>query len=177
MSKNRRVVSTALAAVCLVCGLILMFNSGAVSRVIFRILGVISLIYGAMNLTGALSNGGKLEDLPRPMLARIILELVAGVILIFFTGFVLDFISFVVGGALLVICGYMLRQSLRASNVGSAGWWGTVVLAAIGVIIAIVMIFGGINVVGLVVRALGLALALYGGRALWVNYQDGKLFK
>jgi uncharacterized membrane protein HdeD (DUF308 family) len=176
MFKKYRLIPAILAAICFVCGVVLVFNSGAASRVIFKILGVLLLASGCMRLADEYVLTKTFADMSRPVLIRGIAEVVAAIILIFFTGLVLNFISFVVGLALLIGSGLMIYQAVVSSTKGTPGWWTMLVICIAVAIFALVMTFGGINAVGLIIRVGGLALAIYGGRELWVIYKAGQLF-
>lgn len=176
MYKKYRFVPVLLAAACLICGLVLLFNSGAASRSIFRILGVIALVSGGVRLADEYSVARRVDAMHKSVLARGCVECVAGIILLFFTGMVLNFISFVVGLALLSACAYLIWQAMYSSTRGTPGWWAILSACIAGGIFAIIMIFGGVNVVGLVIRIGGLALAIYGGSQIVGMYRRGQLF-
>lgn len=176
MFKKYRVVPLALAAACLICGLILLFNSSAASRSVFRILGVLALVAGGVRLSDEYSIAHKVENMQKTVLTRGCIECAAGLFLILFTGFVLNIISFVVGLALLGTCAYLIWQAMYSSTKGTPGWWAVVAACAAGAVFSLVMMCGGINVVGLVIRVAGLALAIYGGYQILDMYKKGQLF-
>ena len=176
MFKKYRLIPAILAAICFVCGVVLVFNSGAASKVIFRILGILLLVSGGMRLVDEYMLTKTFAGMSRPVLIRGIAEVAVSIVLIFFTGLVLNFISFLVGLALLIASGIMIYQAMVSSSKGTPGWWTMLVICIAVAIFALVMTFGGINAVGLVIRVAGLALAIYGGRELWVIYKAGGLF-
>ena len=177
MTRSYKIISAVLAAICLICGLVLLFNSGAASEMIFRTLGIIALVSGAMRLVDEFLAARSVGGMRRPILVRGAVELVVAIVLIFFTGAVLNFISFVVGICLLAAFGFMIYQAVNSAVVGTPGWWVFLVISVAGAIFALVMTFGGINAVSLVLRVAGLALTLYGGGTLWTMYKDGTIFR
>lgn len=175
MFRKYKLIPAILAAICLVCGVVLVFNSGAASKVIFRILGILMLVSGGMRLADEYMLTKTFAGMSRAVLIRGIAEVAVSIILIFFTGLVLNFISFVVGLALLIGSGLMIYQAVTSSVKGTPGWWTMLVLCVAVAIFALVMTFGGINAVGLIIRVAGLALTIYGGRELWIIYKTGQL--
>lgn len=175
MFKKYKFLPAVLAAIYFICGIVLLFNSGAASAVIFKILGILLLISGGVRLADEYSVSKQNAHMSRPVLVRAIIEIVAAIILIFFTGTVLNFISFVVGLALLIACGFMIYQATISTVTGTPGWWAMLALCVAGAIFALLMIFGAINAVSFVLRVAGLALAIYGGHQLWTMYKNGRL--
>lgn len=148
-------------AMCIICGLVLLFNPGAMAAGICRIIGIVALISGIVGFIN--ERGGAYR---RSASARTILCLVSGAVLLFMPGLVLRSISLAAG---IIIAAYGLTQllaALDAKKLGRANWPLALITPVILLILGIIMINGGISVANLAIRVIGVVLSVYGLRML-----------
>ena len=148
-------------ALSIICGLVLLFNPGAMAAGICRIIGIVALIAGVAEYLNR-----RTGPYIRSAGARTGLFIVSGALLFFAPGFVLRSISVVAG---IIIAAYALTQLLTildSRKSGSASTPFAFITPIILLILGIVMINGGISVANMAVRIVGIILAAYGVRML-----------
>lgn len=149
------------AIACLVCGLMLLFNPDSMARGVCRIIGIIALVSGVSELMD-----GSSAYSVRNRGSGAILSVIVAVVLIFMPGFVLRSISLIAGVIITAACLHSLMSSLEARVLGRHYWFVACALSALGALLGIIMLFGGISATNIVVRLIGLALAARGAGML-----------
>lgn len=161
-----------LAVVGLICGLILMFNPSLTARWFCRVMGFVALFCGAtrlMNFYKVYSSGGEWN---RETFIRALVDIIAGLLLIFLTRNVLNAIAVVCGLFLMWVGVYNLRKGLQAHAVNDHSWKGAGILATITLLVGLLMVIFGFCVVSLAIRLLGLSLVVICALEAWANFRD-----
>ncbi|MBQ4090197.1 MAG: DUF308 domain-containing protein [Clostridia bacterium] len=161
MDKFSRYMWLVPGAMCIICGLVLLFNPGAMAAGICRIIGIVALITGIVEFLNEHNGAYR-----RSASARTILCIVSGAVLLFMPGLVLRSISLAAG---LIIAAYAVTQilaALDARKLGRANWALALIIPVALLILGIIMINGGISVANLAIRIIGVVLAVYGLRML-----------
>ena len=161
MEKLSRYMWLVPGALCIICGLMLLFNPGAMAVGVCRLIGVTGLITGIVGFMNERKSAYR-----RSASARTIIFLIAGAILLFAPGLVLRSVSVAAG---LILAAYAVTQLLAVLDIRKSGGTVTPVSLIIPVallIFAIVMINGGVSIANLAIRIIGAILAVYGLRML-----------
>lgn len=166
MFKGLKWTAVLLSAVCIICGIVLLFNPVATARAIFKIVGIVALISGIMHLVENFTDGNPTTP-TRPQLTRGLLDIVAALVLTFMTGTVLSIINIAVGLILVVYCVFAIQSSLDSKALQHPYWWASFTAAVVGIVLGIIMVFGGISATNVVIRLGGIALMVYGFEQLW----------
>lgn len=161
MDKLSRYMWLVPGAMCIICGLVLLFNPGAMAAGICRIIGIVALITGIVEFLNERNGAYR-----RSASARTILCIVAGAVLLLMPGLVLRSITLAAG---LIIAAYAVTQiltALDARKLGRANWPLALIIPVALLILGIIMINGGISVANLAIRIIGIVLTIYGLRML-----------
>lgn len=149
------------AIACLACGLTLLFNPASMARSVCRIIGVIALVCGISELLDSSSAYSA-----RNRGSGAILSVIVAAVLIFMPNFVLRSISLIAGIIIAAACLHSLLASLEARALGRHYWFVACILSALGALLGVIMLFGGISATNIVIRLIGLALAAGGAGTL-----------
>lgn len=149
------------AIACLVCGLMLAGNPAMLARGVCRIIGIIALVAGVSELADSTSAYSV-----RSRGSSAILSVIIAVVLIFMPGLVLRSISLIAGIIIGVLCLHSLMASLEARALGRHFWPYAMGLSIAGIVVGVIMMFGGISATTLVIRLIGIALVIGGARML-----------
>ena len=161
MDKFSRYMWLVPGAMCIICGLVLLFNPGAMAAGICRIIGIVALITGIVEFLNERNGAYR-----RSASARTILCIVAGAVLLLMPGLVLRSITLAAG---LIIAAYAVTQiltALDARKLGRANWPLALIIPVALLILGIIMINSGISVANLAIRIIGIVLTIYGLRML-----------
>ena len=149
----------AIAIACVVCGLIITIYPGFLALTICRIIGLIALLAGVLEIRdedGNYSiNMGNIGSL---------LLIIIGAILVLLPSLIIRSIALVGGLAIIGLCIKMLFNALEAQENGSEHWYISLALAISGILVGLLLIIGGRFMAGLVTRVVGLALLVAGVR-------------
>lgn len=156
------------AIACLVCGLMLLFNPGSMARSVCRIIGIIALVSGVSELLD-----GSSAYSARNRGSGAILSIIVAIVLIFMPDFVLRFISLIAGIIIAAACLHSLLSSLEARALGRHYWFVSCAASALGMLLGIIMLFGGISATNIVIRLIGFSLAA-GGTGMLVSALSGR---
>jgi len=160
MYRASKYIWLAIAAIILVCGFMITFNPAAFANSVCRVIGVISLLAGIMNL---------MEDknARTPFSRTGIVTLAAGALLLIAPGLVLRFISIFAGAALIVFSIPRLRNALDAKKLNTSGWEVMLGLSVGGIAIGALLVLGGASLANIIVRIIGIALIAFGA---WMGF-------
>lgn len=160
MYKVSKYMYLAMAAVALICGFMLTFNPGNFANSVCRIIGVIAVLGGIMQL---------MEDknARTPFSRSGIITLVAGALLLIAPSLVLRFISIFAGIGLVIYCIPKLRYAMDSKKLGTNGWEVALGLSVGGIAIGALLILGDASIAHIIVRLLGIALIALGG---WMGF-------
>lgn len=168
MKRFPRYIWLLCAVACLACGLTLLFNPDAMARSVCRIIGVIALIGGLSELAdGASAYSARNRG------SGAILSVIIAIVLIFMPDFVLRSISLIAGVIIAAACLHSLMSSLEARVLGRRYWFVACAVSALGTLLGVIMLFGGISATNIVVRMIGLVLAS-GGAGMLVSALTGR---
>ena len=148
-------------ALCAICGLVLLFNPGAMATGVCRLIGIVALITGVVEFINERNSPYR-----RSASARTILCIAAGVVLLFMPGLVLRSISLAAG---IIIAAYgvtQLMQVVDARRIGRVSIPFALITPVALLILGIVMMTGGISAANLAIRIVGVVLIVYGLRML-----------
>ncbi len=157
--------AAAVAAACVICGLVLIFNPGTTARAVVRVFGWLALFSGAMQLVSYLTDPKNQRALTRGLV-----YVLAALILLTLTGKIIALLSIVVGLFVLVGSGFAVGPALDSKKLGHPYWWVSFSAALVGVILGLVMIFAPLATVSAIVVLAGFALLAYGVEQLWTIF-------
>lgn len=161
MEKFSRYMWLVPGALYIICGLMLLFNPGAMAVGVCRLIGITGLITGIVDFMNERKSAYR-----RSASARTFLFIVAGAILLFAPGLVLRSVSVAAG---LILAAYAITQLLALLDIRKAGGVAapvSFIIPAILLILAIIMINGGISIANMAIRIIGIILSAYGLRML-----------
>lgn len=153
------------AAACVICGLVLIFNPGTTARAVVRVFGWLALFSGAMQLVSYFTDSKNQRALTRGLV-----YVLAALILLTLTGKIIALLSIVVGLIVLVGSGFAVGPALDSKKLGHPYWWVSFSAALVGVILGLVMIFAPLASVSAIVVLAGFALLAYGVEQLWTIF-------
>lgn len=159
MFRKIKLASLLLAAVCVLCGLMLLTNPDGTARAVCRVVGVVLLITGVLRFldrdgaTGAAIGFG---------MANGAFDLAAGVALTFFAGLILSVLNIIVGLLLLLGGIFGLRPALDAKALGARYWPAALACSIVGIVLGVAMLAGCFSAVSAVFWICGMALVIYG---------------
>ena len=161
MEKLSRYMWLVPGALCIICGLMLLFNPGAMAVGVCRLIGITALITGIVGFINE-----RKSTYHRSASVRTLIFIIAGAVLLFMPGLVLRSISLAAG---LIIAAYALTQLialLEAREAGAATAPISLALPIALLILGVVMITGGISIANLAIRIIGIILSVYGLKML-----------
>ncbi len=160
MYKASRYMWLVISAVALICGFMITFYPAGFANSVCRVVGIISLLGGAMRLIDE-------HNARTPMGMSTVILLTSGILLLIAPSLVLRFISIFAGIALVSFSVPRLRNALDDKKLGAHGWEVMLGLSVGGVAIGALLILGGASLANIIVRILGIALIAIGG---WMAY-------
>jgi len=160
MYKVSKYMYIALAAMAVICGIMLTFNPAGFANSVCRIIGIIALAAGIMK---TIEEKNSHTPMSRSSLCMIIL----GALLLIMPSLVLRFISMVAGVALIYYSLPRAKTALDDRKLGSSGWEVRLGLSVGGAVIGALMVLGGASLAHIIVRLLGIALIAIGG---WMGF-------
>ena len=150
------------AAASVLLGVMLFFNPGALANTVCIILGIVALIAG---IAGLLDRSG--AHSARSNRTKSIFFLIAAAVLLFMPGLVLRSISLAAGVLLAAASGVKLFSALDDRKLGRRGWETALAVSGVGVLAGILLLTGAISATHLIIRLIGLLLAISGGKKIY----------
>lgn len=150
------------AAACVLLGLLLLFNPGAMANTVCMLIGIVALIAGIAGLMDKSSAHSVRGDR-----AQAIFSLVVGAVLLFMPGLVLRSISVAAGVLLVASGGTKLFAALDDRKLGKRGWEMALGVSVAAVALGVLLLTGAISATNLIIRLLGLILAAIGGMKIY----------
>lgn len=153
-ARNNLVVSSVILCI---TGLVFMIFSGTVVNIIGWVLGGIFCVIGIIYLIGYIRRQLMILEL-----VFSIISLVIGVLFLIHPGWVMSFLSIIVGIYILIEGALKVKIAIDARKQQVRGWWVLLVAALISIGISIVLICNPFGISKMFMFLLGLALLLNG---------------
>ena len=162
--RNLKIVKNAysIMTVCLILvGAILLFWPQMGLDMICKIYGIFLVIYGIAKLSGYFA-----RDLFQ--LALGIASLIFGFVMIFRTGYAIEFLAGLIGVFMLIDAVFKIQTAIEANRFGIERWWMILVIALIVAVIGALLLIQPFRATGVITRLIGLNLCLDGILNLYV---------
>ncbi|MGI6238343.1 MAG: HdeD family acid-resistance protein [Christensenellales bacterium] len=169
MLQRLKWTSVLLAIVCMVCGLVLIFNPATTARAVVRLFGWIALVSGIIHIVDYFSHGEH-PLIKRQGLIHGLLKCVAALLLLGLTNVIISLLSLVVGLSALVAGVFAIQTALDSRALGHPYWWVSLIAATLGILLGLILIFSPINALSAIITLAGIALFAYGAEQLWMIF-------
>ena len=168
--RNLKIVKNAysIMTVCLILvGAILLFWPQMGLDMICKIYGIFLVIYGIAKLSGYFARD--LFQLAFQFdLALGIASLIFGFVMIFRTGYAIEFLAGLIGVFMLIDAVFKIQTAIEANRFGIERWWMILVIALIVAVIGALLLIRPFRATGVITRLIGLNLCLDGILNLYV---------
>ncbi len=165
MLRKLKWTAVLIAAACVICGLVLIFNPATTAKAVVRVFGWLALISGIAHIAQYFAGGKSQQELTRGLV-----NLLAALVLLALTAKVIALFSIVIGIFVLVASAFAIAPALDSKALGHPYWWVSFSAALIGSILGLIMIFVPHAAASAVVVLAGFALLAYGVEQFWTIF-------
>ena len=165
-----------LSALYCVFGVLLIAVPDFSMKLLGILVGCMMIGFGAVKLMGYFS-----RDLYRLAfqfdLALGIASLIFGFVMIFRTGYAIEFLAGLIGVFMLIDAVFKIQTAIEANRFGIERWWMILVIALIVAIIGVLLLIQPFRATGVITRLIGLNLCLDGILNLYVVQSTVKMIR